>query len=67
VNDIHRIESAAAAREARAAAGRPGTRGPRGDAVEAALRRYLAAETYEEHVREGEAEETGDAEDVARD
>jgi hypothetical protein len=60
VNDNQRIESAAAAREARAAAGRPDARGPRGDVVDAALRRYLAAEAYQEHVTEhGTEDEAG--------
>ena len=52
MNDVQRIENAAAASEARDAVGRPRTRGSRAGDIEAGLILYLAAEQYHEKVEE---------------
>jgi hypothetical protein len=48
MKDVQRAENAAAAQQARDAAGHPHTAGTQARLVDAALRRYLAAETYRE-------------------
>jgi len=65
VNDVQRIENAAAASEAREAVSRPHPGGSRAADIEAGLMRYLAAEQYHETV-ETTREERGSADDAAQ-
>jgi hypothetical protein len=60
MSDTSKGEAARAAREAQdAIVSRP--RGSKGSAIDAALRRYLSAETYDEHRRaESDLPESGE-------